>query len=115
MDPYVKFRINDQEFTTETADEAGKTPIWNQNFEFHVNDMKDEIVFKVFDKDIWPLPDDAVGWAAVKMSSLCINGGGGSPAVLFLKNEFAAILRLATTYKPMQEMSPIFDTGPVER
>jgi hypothetical protein len=115
MDPYVKFRINDQEFTTETADEAGKTPIWNQNFEFHVNDMKDEIVFKVFDKDIWPLPDDAVGWAAVKMSSLCINGGRSFSVDLFFNNEFVGILKLATIYKPMQDMSLNFDIGSVER
>lgn len=77
--------------------------------------MRDEIVFKVFDKDIWPLPDDAVGWAAVKMSSMCINGGRSFSVDLFFNNDFVGILKLATIYTPMQQMNINFDTNYVER
>ena len=43
-------------------------------FEFYVKDLKDEIVFKVWDADMFG--SEAIGFTGVKLSALCVNEGG---------------------------------------
>ena len=73
-DPYVSFDYNNVEFKTRTSLDRGNNPIWNQMFEFYVKDLKDEIVFKVWDADMFG--SEAIGFTGVKLSALCVNEGG---------------------------------------
>jgi len=50
-DPYVKVKIGDQEFITETHSQGGKNPLWNNKFEFEITSEK-ELEVEVMDKEI---------------------------------------------------------------
>jgi len=47
--------------------------VWNQEFDFQVGSLQDELRLKVMDEDVGT--DDVVGMANLKLSSLCINNG----------------------------------------
>ena len=56
-DILIKFKRQDDVFSqTSVAENAGKNPIWNEEFQL---EDSDEIVFYVYDKD--PLSEDLVG------------------------------------------------------
>eukprot|EP00355_Strombidium_rassoulzadegani_P007351 CAMPEP_0168618524 /NCGR_PEP_ID=MMETSP0449_2-20121227/6118_1 /TAXON_ID=1082188 /ORGANISM="Strombidium rassoulzadegani, Strain ras09" /LENGTH=95 /DNA_ID=CAMNT_0008659405 /DNA_START=20 /DNA_END=307 /DNA_ORIENTATION=+ len=51
MDPFcVLNHEQGNEYRTNTKDEAGKTPRWNQKFEFKAY-LEDSITFSVYDED----------------------------------------------------------------
>ena len=52
----------------------GQSPYWNQLFDFYVQSMSDEIIFKLWDDDFFV--ENNIGYAITKVSSFCINGGG---------------------------------------
>lgn len=50
MDPYVRFQLNKIQQTSKTIKDGGKTPKWNENFEFLVSE-NDKIDFSVLDAE----------------------------------------------------------------
>lgn len=62
--------------------------------------MKDEIIFKIFDRDLQILPDDSIGWVSAKLSSLCINGGGEFDFDMFYDDDICGTLRVLSKYTP---------------
>ena len=52
MDPYCVLECRMQKFRTRTLQGAGKTPKWQQAFDFDVKYVGDDMSIKVFDEDV---------------------------------------------------------------
>ena len=85
------------------------------NFELFVHDLKDEIIFKVFDKEPFLIPEAAIGYSCTKFSALCINGGGEFDLDLFFNEDIVGTLTVLAKYTPLQEMSCSYDTIALEQ
>jgi Ca2+-dependent lipid-binding protein len=68
MDPYVVIKVDGKELRTKTMDDAGKTPVWNQDFDVNLPDKKKDVTFQVFDAGT--LSDSIVGETTVKLESI---------------------------------------------
>ena len=52
MDPYVIIRYGGRDLKTSTKDEAGKKPIWNEDFSIPIRSINERMEIIVMDKDI---------------------------------------------------------------
>jgi Ca2+-dependent lipid-binding protein len=52
---------------------AGKTPKWDEAFDFDVKYIGDDLQVEVYDEDT--VSNDRVGSVNIKISALCTNGG----------------------------------------
>ena len=59
MDPYLECKIGDVCSQTDTLDEAGENPKWNQTLTFILESIPSKIFFQIKDKDM--VNDDLVG------------------------------------------------------
>jgi hypothetical protein len=73
-----------------------------------VSDLKDEIIFKVWDEDLFI--HDAIGLCNVKINSLCINGGGQFEFSLYYGQEEVGVLTLVTNFSPSCVDNSVFDS-----
>lgn len=71
MDPFIVFKINNIEKKTKVLDDAGKTPKWEQQFEFPNVKIGDIMNFIVYDEDT--TGNDLVGQGAFSVSELYLN------------------------------------------
>ena len=71
MDPFVEIKLRDMTVKTETHKSGGKTPKWNQEFSFDVQDGSEEMKFTVFDYEKMK-SHDVVCEGTIKMSQLCL-------------------------------------------
>ena len=73
---WIEFKYRGRTFNTAKKGDgsSGQGPCWNQIFEIYVDNMKDEIVFKLWDDDLFV--QNNIGFIVAKVSSLCLNGGG---------------------------------------
>jgi Ca2+-dependent lipid-binding protein len=83
---------------TKVKDYAGKTPIWNEEFQFDVEDTSQEIFLRVWDQDM--LSSDAVGFVKLKTSSLMINCGVDEWFTIYYQNESAGEVHLISSFAP---------------
>ena len=60
-------------YKTRVHENGGKTPVWNQGFDFKIGSMSDDIAFEVKDNDT--IGSTLIGQATIKASSLVINNG----------------------------------------
>jgi Ca2+-dependent lipid-binding protein len=67
MDPYVKIVVGPYTFRTKTHQEAGKTPQWNDVFEFK-RSTEEYIQFYIFDEDV--SSDDLVCQGSFALSKI---------------------------------------------
>ena len=74
--------------------------------------MSDEIVIKLFDYDFFV--SDAIGICSIKMSSLCINGGGEANFPIYYGQEKVGSLKLLSMYTPSQLQTVNIDNDNVE-
>ena len=73
MDPYCVVETRQQKVRTNTLQNAGKTPRWNQIFDIDVKYFGDDLSLTVYDEDV--TSSDLVASTVIKLSSLCVNGG----------------------------------------
>ena len=66
MDPFIKFKYNELEFSTTEKSNAGKKPIWNETFQINVKNLEDNLHLAVMDAD--PMSDDLIGEATIIFS-----------------------------------------------
>jgi Ca2+-dependent lipid-binding protein len=59
MDPFCNIEYKQKTLRTPTVKNGGKTPVWNHEVEFQVDDTDDHIWFKVWDEERFE--NDAVG------------------------------------------------------
>ena len=98
MSPYITLTFKGKKMKTKVKDYAGKTPAWNEEFQFEVDDTSQEIFLRVWDQDM--LSSDAVGFIKLKTSSLMINMGVDEWFTIYYQNESAGEVHLVSTFAP---------------
>jgi len=73
MSPYITLVFKQQKMKSKIHYEGGKEPIFGDKFSFDITDASEEIVMRVWDKDM--TTSDAVGFCKIKITSLIINNG----------------------------------------
>lgn len=68
MDPYVIIKVDGKELRTKTMDDAGKTPVWNQDFDVNLPDKKRDVTFQVWDAG--SMSDTIIGETTVKLETI---------------------------------------------
>ncbi len=111
MDPYVTVvyntvsQPNKKTVKTKVHKSGGQTPQWNEKFEFLVESMDDNIIFTVFDKDMFF--DDLVGNVIMKVGALVsksVNAGGNDAPTtldLFQKIEKTGDLNINISFESL--------------
>jgi len=67
-DPYVIFKQQHVEFKSDVQ-EKNLNPTWDTKFDFGINDLKDELIIKVYDHDSITR-DDPMGHASIDLSDV---------------------------------------------
>ena len=83
-------------YKTAVLDGAGKTPQWNEEFNFEVRDMSLEVNFRVSDEDFGT--DDIVGEATITLGDLCVESGTDQSWPISFKGESAGTVRIASSF-----------------
>lgn len=73
MDPYCVITYRQEKHKTQTKNNAGKTPVWNQTFDLDIKYIGDDIEITVLDEDI--TESDTIGFCNFKPSTLSVPGG----------------------------------------
>lgn len=73
MDPYCIVKYREEEHKTQTKNNAGKTPVWNQTFDLDIKYIGDDIEVSVLDEDV--CKSDLIGQCKFKPSTLSVPGG----------------------------------------
>ena len=58
---------------TQTIEDAGKTPVWNETFDLNVRQINDDILLRVMDENV--NANTEIGTCSLKLAALCVNGG----------------------------------------
>jgi len=98
MSPYVTMTFNGKKLKSKVREHAGTTPVWNEDFQFEVDDVSQEIFVRVWDQDM--MSSDAVGFVKVKTSSLMINMGVDEWFTLYYENEAAGEIHFVSSFAP---------------
>ena len=98
MDPYCVLESRMQKFRTRTLQGAGKTPSWQQAFEFDVKYIGDDMTIKVFDEDV--SASDLVGESTIKLSSLCVGTGIDEWFPIQYRGKQSGTVHLKSTWRP---------------
>jgi len=98
MDPYTTLQVREVIQRTRTLDGAGKTPKWDQIFDFHVKYIGDDITLKVLDEDV--RSSDLVGETTLKLSSLCVNHDIDEWFPITYKGKQSGTIHLKSTWRP---------------
>ena len=51
MDPFVTLQYGKDIQKTATHNSGGKTPVWNQTFDYEVKNLSDELTMTVWDEE----------------------------------------------------------------
>lgn len=97
MDPYVIFKLNDQNARSLVKDEAGKNPEWNETFSFRCKEG-DTLFFNVYDKDL--KSDDEVGSGHLNVHKDFIDNRTSYLYPVSYKGKSAGNLALQLTFLP---------------
>jgi Ca2+-dependent lipid-binding protein len=58
---------------TETIEDGGKTPTWNETFDLTVTQINDNITLRVMDENA--NANTEIGTCSIKLAAMCVNGG----------------------------------------
>ena len=73
MDPYVVIANRANQTRTQTIEDGGKTPQWNETFDLTVNQINDDLTLRVMDENV--NANTEIGTCSIKLAALCVNGG----------------------------------------
>jgi len=104
MDPFCVVDYRQARNRTVTKQNAGKTPVWNQTFQYDIKYIGDDMVFKVFDEDV--TENDAVGAFQTKVSALAIPGGLDEWFNLTYQGKMAGKLHVKSQWLPTGATAP---------
>jgi len=71
MDPYVVIKYRQEVLKTKEHTDGGKTPQWNETFEIDVKYVGDDVRIEIVDSETIG-KDEVIGFADVKLSSMCM-------------------------------------------
>jgi len=100
MDPFVTLKLREQLFKTKVLQGAGKTPKWDESFDFDVKYIGDDLQLDVLDEDT--TSNDRVGSASIKVSALCHNGGIDEWFEIQYKGKVSGKVHLISTFTSKQ-------------
>lgn len=69
MDPFAKFKHNNMTVESNVMKGAGKTPVWDQDFDFNVKGFSEQISVEILDKEGLG-KDDSIGTATLNVDDL---------------------------------------------
>ena len=98
MSPYCTLVFNGKKYKTKVIDGGGKTPKFGDTFTFEVSSSTEEIVLRVWDKDM--TKSDAVGYCKIKCSALMLNNGTSDWHTIFFDNAPAGDIKLDSVFEP---------------
>ena len=98
MSPYATITFNGQKYKSKVHSNAGKLPVWGDEFQFEVTGTFEELTLRIWDQDL--TSSDAVGFTKIKMSSLIINCGLDDWFTIMFDNKPAGEIRISTTFAP---------------
>ena len=73
MDPYVVIKNNCNQMRTQTIEDGGKTPSWNETFDLNVTQINDNITLRIMDENI--NANTEIGTCSIKLAAMCVSGG----------------------------------------
>jgi Ca2+-dependent lipid-binding protein len=98
MSPYCTLTHKGSKLKTKVQSSAGKLPVWNDEFQFNIEDPSEEIFLRVWDQDL--LTSDAVGFVKVKASSLMLNNHVEDWFTIYYENQNAGKVLLIADFAP---------------
>ena len=99
MSPYITLVFKQQKMKSKIHYEGGKEPIFGDKFSFDITDASEEIVMRVWDKDM--TTSDAVGFCKIKISSLIINNGVEDWFDIYFDNKKAGSIQVRSRFEPV--------------
>lgn len=105
MDPFCRLEYKEQTFKTKVLQGAGKTPKWNETFNFDVKYIGDDLRLFILDEDT--VSSDRVGEATIKFASLCLNGGIDEWFEIQHKGKLAGKVHLQSKFTPKRAEKPV--------
>ena len=101
MDPFCEFKINgDLVKKTAVKDEAGKTPVWDEEFDYQVKDLSATCYFQVLEEDNFS--NDVVGDGTCSIQDLCQDNGSDANYPISFEGSSAGTVRLSSTWVNFQ-------------
>ena len=98
MDPYVVIRNKSNAMRTNTIENGGKSPIWNETLEITVSDISDDIHLRVMDENIGS--NCEIGSCNVSLRAVCVQGGLEQWYPISFGNKVAGRVRLCGEWCP---------------
>jgi Ca2+-dependent lipid-binding protein len=77
---------------------AGKTPCWNETFQFDINSMGHDIIIQCLDEDM--MANDLIGERTLKVKGLCSVFPTKNKIPLFFRNVKSCDLTIETRFTP---------------
>jgi len=99
MSPYITLVFKQQKMKSKIHYEGGKEPIFGDKFSFDITDASEEIVMRVWDKDM--TTSDAVGFCKIKITSLIINNGVEDWFDIYFDNKKAGSIQVRSRFEPV--------------
>ena len=97
MDPFLELSIGGVLIhKTETKDNAGKEPVWNELVAYEVKDMSLEVFFRVSEEDNFS--NDIVGEGTCTLGDLCQENDTDQSYEIQFEGSSAGTIKLATTF-----------------
>ena len=98
MDPFVQVVNRTQMLRTQTKEEAGKNPVWNEVLELDVKFIGDVVTIRVKDENV--TDSEIVGETEIKLSAFCVQGGIDDWWQLSYKGKKAGEIHLKGMWHP---------------
>jgi Ca2+-dependent lipid-binding protein len=99
QDPYVMFENRYDRFKTKVAQDGGKEPQFNEDFEMDVKYVGDDFKMRIYAKNSI-MSDDLLGEAEIKTSGLCMAGGIDDWWKVGIKGEDGGAIRFRCEFIP---------------
>ena len=98
MDPYVVISNKKHSVRTNTIENGGKTPCWNECIELEVVNISDDILLRVMDENI--ASNAEIGRCSIKLGAMCVNGGLENTWPIAFGNDRAGRIQLHGEWCP---------------
>ena len=108
MDPYVTFEYRMQRCRTKCMQDAGKTPVWNEDVDIDVKYIGDDMHIRVIDENV--TDHEIIGEATIKLSALCVSGGIDDWWTIAYKGKKAGDIHLKGNWQP-EGSDPVSDSS----
>ena len=113
MDPFLELLIGGtQIFKTSTKNGAGKTPVWNEEVNYEVKDMDEEVFYRVSEEDT--ASNDIVGEGTCKVADLCKQIGSEQTFEIKFNETDAGTVKFMTTWVDADKLKAQQEAGAAE-